>query len=172
MILTGQEIIDNVEKGKICLSPFDKSSINPNSYDLKLGNFLYVYKERILDIKKQNPVERISIPQEGIVLKKDFFYLGSSNETIGSNYFVPILHAKSGVARLGLFVHITADLIDIGFHGNLTFQLLPTISIKVYPYVRVAQLSFWKTKGKVILYKGKYRNSVGPTPSRSFIDFN
>jgi hypothetical protein len=38
----------------------------------------------------------------------------------------PTNSGKSGTARMGLFVHVTADLIDIGSHGVTTFQLYAT----------------------------------------------
>jgi len=98
--------------------------------------------------------------------------LGHSSEIIGSKKFVPIIHAKSSIARLGLFVHVTADLIDIGSIGNITFQLYATLPIKIYPNMLIGQVSFWVPKGKINLYKGKYKNSVGPKASEIHKDFN
>lgn len=37
--------------------------------------------------------------------------------------FVPIIRGKSSIARMALFVHVTADLIDIGLVNQWTFQL-------------------------------------------------
>lgn len=98
-------------------------------------------------------------------------YLTSSKEKIGSNHFVPIIHAKSGIARLGLFVHITADIIDIGYYGKTTFHLYPINDIIIYPNMRIGQVSFWKPKGIIELYKGKYQNSDFPRPSEIYKDF-
>jgi dCTP deaminase len=75
-----------------------------------------------LDPRQDNKAREIIIPREGYVLKGRHFYLGHSAEEIGSDHYVPMLHCKSGIARLGLFIHVTADLIDIGSHGNLTLQ--------------------------------------------------
>ena len=38
MILSGKEIHKNVLAGDIIIEPFDKSKINPNSYNLTLSN--------------------------------------------------------------------------------------------------------------------------------------
>ena len=168
MILTGNEIISRHQGGELFIEPFSAEQVNPNSYDLRLGSTLLSYRETIIDVKSPAAYELVQIPPKGIVLEKDKFYLGSSQEIVGSTHFVPILHAKSGIARLGLFVHITADLIDIGSMGQITFQLLPTMNIRVFSGMRIAQMSFWQTKGVIKLYQGKYQNSSGPQPSRIY----
>ncbi len=66
---------------------------------------------------------------------------------------------------MGLFVHVTADLIDIGSFGVSTLQLYATLPVKIYPGMLIAQVSFWQPKGKITLYKGKYQNSIGPVIS-------
>ena len=105
-------------------------------------------------------------------MKAQEFYLGSSLEIVGSNKFVPLIHAKSGIARQGLFVHVTADLIDIGFMGNITFQFHPTKDILITPNMLIGQVTFWKTIGEINLYDGKYQFSKGPQISKTYLDFN
>ena len=99
------------------------------------------------------------------------FVIGHSAEVVGSDHYVPIVHAKSGIARLGLFVHITADLIDLGSLGQIGFQLHSTLPIRLYPGMTVAQVTFWKPKGEIDLYKGRYQNSKGARASEVFKDF-
>ena len=171
MILTGAEIEKQHENGTIIISPFSKEQINPNSYDLRLGNILLIYDELELSPRKENKYHTVIIPEEGYVLKKNHFYLGSSIEKIGGTKYVPLIHAKSGIARLGLFVHITADLIDIGSIGTTTFQLYPTLDIRVYPNMKIGQVSFWTVKGDIELYHGKYQGSNGPQPSKSYLNY-
>lgn len=172
MILSGQAITSAVREGKITLSDFAPDQINPNSYDLRLGRKLLVYADEILDPRRNNQTQIINIPDEGMCLKGRNFYLGHSVEIVGSDHYVPIIHCKSGIARLGLFVHVTADLIDIGSKGNITFQLHPTVDVRVYPGMRLAQVSFWRVHGSIKLYDGKYQGSIGPIASRGYTDFN
>lgn len=172
MILTGKEIEKETSSGRIIITPFSPSCITTNSYDVALGNTLLKYTEEILDPKKNNSYEEVIIPPEGIILPKNSFHLGSSCERIGSNSYVPIVHAKSGIARLGLFVHVTADLIDIGSIGAITFQFYATLPVKIYPGMKIAQISFWQPKGEIVLYAGKYQNSNGPRTSLSYLDSN
>ena len=171
LILTGEEIKKQVIKGNIIIKPFNKKHITTNSYDLTLGDKYLYYIEKILDPSKENKYKVRKFPKRGLMLNKGDFILGNSKERIGSKKFVPIIHAKSGIARLGLFVHITADLIDIGYFGNATFQLYATRNIKVYPNMLIGQVSFWVPKGKIVLYKGKYQGSIGPTASQIHKDF-
>lgn len=171
MILTGKKIIAEVKNEKIEISPFDKKRVTTNTYDLSLGNTIIRYKQGVIDPKSESSYEEITIPEEGLVLNAGDFVLGHSNERIGSDFYVPIIHGKSGTARMGLFVHITADLIDIGSHGVTTFQLYATLPVRIYPGMLIAQVSFWVPLGDIVLYKGKYQNSTGPRPSMTHKDF-
>ena len=171
MILTGQEIGDEVDRGRITLDPFTAGNITTNSYDLTLGDELLRYTAPVLDPRLDNPHEKINIPETGLQMRPGDFLLGSTRERLGSNHYVPIIHAKSGTARMGLFVHVTADLIDIGSIGNSTLQLFATLPVTLYPGMPIAQVSFWVPKGTIVLYKGKYQNSRGPQPSRTYQDW-
>ncbi len=170
MILTGKKIIEEVKSNKITISPFIKKRATTNSYDLSLGETIIRYTSKIIDPKSESSYEIIKIPEEGLVLNAGDFVLGHSNEKIGSDSYVPLIHGKSGTARMGLFVHVTADLIDIGSHGVTTFQLYATLPVRLYPNMLIAQVSFWVPFGKIALYKGKYQNSVGPQVSKSWKD--
>lgn len=169
MILSGSQIVAEVARGSIIIDPVDSKQVNPNSYDLRLGSSIIFYEEPILDTRRPNRYRTVEIPDAGLVLEKGSFCLGASIERIGGLRFVPIIHAKSSVARMGLFVHITADLIDIGSIGNITFQLHATESIRIYVGQRLAQVSFWEITGDVSLYSGKYQNSTGPQVSRGHL---
>ena len=155
MILTGTEITKQVNKNRITISMFDINNVNPNSYNVELGDYLKVYEDDVLDSKKPLKTKIIPIPDEGIILEPNKIYLGFTKEIIGSDYFVPTITGRSSTGRLGLFVQITADLVDIGFKGNLTFQLHAVQPLRIYKGMKIGQIMFWKPKGKIKLYKGK-----------------
>lgn len=171
MILTGSKIRDEVVAGNIVVEPFNDTQLSTNSYDLRLGYKYLKYKSGVIDPKKQHAYDIHDIPECGLQLEAGEFLLSESLEVIGSNHFVPIIHAKSGTARAGLFVHITADLIDIGSIGKTTFQLYATLPVKVYPEMLLAQVSFWRPEGVITLYRGKYQNTTGPQPSKTYQDY-
>jgi dCTP deaminase len=132
---------------------------------------LIIYTSKIIDPKKKPSFKTIKIPKNGLILEAGTFVLGHSNERIGSDFYVPIIHGKSGTARMGLFVHVTADLIDIGSHGMTTFQLYATLPVRVYAGMLIGQVSFWVPYGDIVLYKGKYQNSIGPQSSQLYKSF-
>jgi dCTP deaminase len=171
MILTGREIANECAQGKIEIEPFSEAQVNPNSYDFRLGPTLKTYVNHVLDVRIPNLTSSLEIPDSGFILSPDKIYLGHSIEIIGSDYYVPIIRAKSSIARLGLFVHVTADLIDIGSHGQITVQLHAVQPVRIYPSMRIGQVTFWKVAGEIVLYNGKYQNSRGPQESMVYRDF-
>lgn len=171
MILTGKKIASEIKQNKITIYPFNRNQLISNSYTLRLSDTLLKYKSKIIDPKVDNEFEYIKIQDEGFLIRKNEFYLGSSLETIGSDFYAPLIHGTKEVAKMGLFIHITADLIDIGFHGKTTYQFYATQDVIVYPSQEIAQVSFWAPLGEVDLYTGKYMGTDLPTSSKIFKDF-
>lgn len=171
MILTGSEIARQRELGQIVLDPFDPARVNPNSYDFALGPQLKVYADTELDVRRENRAETVDIPADGYLLQPDRIYLGHTVEVIGSTGFVPIIRARSGIARLGLFVHVTSDLIDIGSISQLTLQLHAIQPVRVYPGLVIGQVTFWSVLGDITPYRGRYQGTRGPQESLIHLDF-
>lgn len=171
MILTGPEIARQVQADRIHIHPFDEGMLSPNSYDFRLSGQLGWYAEKVLDARRPNAFVEGSIPPDGMTLQPGRIYLASTAETMGSEHYVPIIRARSSIARLGLFVHVTADLIDIGSINRWTLQLHAVQPVRVYPGMRIGQVTFWRTEGKIDLYRGKYQHSTRPMPSLAYRDF-
>ncbi|MDD5865277.1 MAG: dCTP deaminase [bacterium] len=171
MILSGNKIKEEVENKKIIIYPFNNENINPNSYNYTLDDYIKVYEEEILDAKKKIKTKTIEIPNDGMILEPNKLYLGCTKEIIGSDYYVPIITGRSSTGRLGLFVQITSDLVDIGFKGKLTLQFCATQPVKIYKGMKIGQVMFWKVFGEADLYKGKYQNSEEPRQSEIWRDF-
>ncbi len=119
-----------------------------------------------LDMRKENPVFELEIPEKGIMLRPGILYLGTTIECIGSNAFVPIVEGRSSIGRLGLHVHVTAGFCDLGFKGQITLEIHVIHPIRVYAGVPICQAYFLKPEGEIELYKGRYRDQKGPVPSR------
>ncbi len=171
MILTGSEIKKQVESERIMISPYTDEQINPNSYNFRLGKTLKYYVNHVLDPKVPQETVDVEIPPEGYVLQPNKIYLGHTLEVMGSKNYVPIIRARSSIARLGLFVHVTADLIDIGSHNQWTLQLHAVQPVRVYHEMLIGQVTFWEVLGEIELYKGKYQSLMGPQPSQIYKDF-
>ena len=171
MILTGSEIKNQVKLGKIHIFPFFEENLNPNSYNFRLGNKLKVYNSNFLDPAKLNDCSEIEIPETGFVLEPNKLYLGHTIEEMGSDFYVPTMQARSSIGRLGLYIYLNSGLGDIGFKKQWTLELHSLNHLKVYPGMKIGQMLFWKPLGRIILYAGKYKDSVGPEISQIWKDF-
>lgn len=149
MILSDKTILREIEKGNIIISPFLKSCLGSNSYDVHLGSVLALYKGKILDSKKHNEIKIIKIPKKGIILKPNKLYLGVTEEYTETHGFVPFLEGKSGIGRLGIDIHSTAGKGDVGFCNHWTLELSVKLPVKIYAGMPIGQLIYFKVKGKV-----------------------
>ncbi len=171
MILTGNEIDRQVRIGRVHIKPYDPASLNPNSYNFRIGRSIKIYKDYRLDSAKQNDYEEVDIPDEGFWLEPGKLYLAHTMEEMGSDHFVPIMQARSSVGRLGLYIYLNSGLGDLGFKRQWTLELHVVQPLKVYPGMKVGQMLFWVPLGDITLYDGKYKDSVGPETSQVWRDF-
>lgn len=171
MLLSGEEIKKNLG-GDIIIQPYNPSQLNPNSYNLRLSDELLVYDTDVLDMKKDNPVRRLTIPPEGLLLEPNRLYLGRTLEYTRTDRFVPMLEGRSSVGRLGLFVHVTAGFGDVGFAGFWTLEMHCIHPIVIYPGVEICQIYYHTILGEYQKYdSGKYQNNTGVQPSMLYKDF-
>lgn len=175
MILSGSQILEELGKN-IIIEPFDEHQLNPNSYNVRLGNQLLVYTEEILDMKKKNPYKILTIPEEGLVLQPGKLYLGQTMERTETRNYVPMLEGRSSVGRLGISIHETAGFGDIGFCGYWTLEISCIQPVRIYPGVEIGQV-YYHVPGKpsekdtYSYWKGKYQNNTGVQPSMMWKDF-
>ena len=84
-------------------------------------------------------------PDESFVIHPGEFCLGRTLEWVElPDDIVARIEGKSSLGRLGLIVHATAGFCDPGWRGTLTLELnnLTRVPIKLYPGLKIAQLSF------------------------------
>ncbi len=177
MILTGSEIQKMVLAGRITIDPYDPMALQPNSYDLRLGDTLRRYDrtrtaeyQGVLDPRKESSTYDLLIPPHGIDLHPGNLYLGSTIEVVGSEEFVPRVDGKSSLGRLGVLIHLTAGFVDLGFRAALTLEIAVVEPVRVYAGMPVCQVSFSRVLGdREIQYQGRYKDQQGPTPSRMWV---
>lgn len=171
MILSGLEIKKQLNKN-IYIEPFNENQLNPNSYNLRLSDELLVYSEPILDMKTPNPTERLSIPEEGLLLEPNRLYLGRTIEHTRTENLVPMLEGRSSIGRLGLFIHVTAGFGDVGFSGFWTLEIFCVQPIRIYAGIEICQVYYHGIDGEYTRYEsGKYQNNQGIQPSMLYKDF-
>ena len=156
MQLSDLDIKAALETGSITIDNFDESRLQPASYDVLLGyEFLIFNKHKINSIDPRKPIseamEKITLKSidDSFVLHPNEFVLGVTFDRIG----VGRAHAcqimgKSSLARLGLIIHTTAGFIDPGNTLNFTLEFVNvnTVPIKLYPMMKIAQISFYELK--------------------------
>lgn len=187
MILSDKTILEYIKKGYIEISPkgvFKEKNVQPSSIDLHLDHLFRVFKnftDTHIDIKKEFDVtELIDISKNGfLIMHPGEFLLGSTVEYVKiPDFLVGRMEGRSSFGRLGLIVHATAGYIDPGFVGNITLEMLnvSNIPIKLYPDIRIAQLTFEELTTPAMHPYGKaqtnkYEGQIGPTRSAIWKDF-
>ena len=84
-----------------------------------------------------------------------------------------MIEGRSSVARLGLFVHVTAGFGDVGFSGYWTLQIFAVQPVRIYPDVPICQIFYHEIKGKIAEYDSdKYQNNRDIQPSLLFKELN
>jgi dCTP deaminase len=193
-VLTGPAIATCIQSNEIIINPFDPNQINPTSYDLRLGNKVriycgdmdpvrVIYHAKIgylvptveLDSAKPNPSVEFEIPIGGLLLHPNNFYLMHTLERVATKCYQPSLEGKSGIARLGIEVHLTAGWGEPGFDGQYTLEVSCRLPVRIYAGMRICQIKFETLNGEVVDYKnsGSYvgENASGPVASRSYTQF-
>lgn len=161
MILTGPAIKSAVKNGDVLLEPFDEDNLNPNSYNYHLADSLLALGHG------GKPLRKISLPAEGFVLKPGKVYLGATLERIGSDRYVTLLLGRSSIGRVGIFLNITADLGHLGSCSHWTLELTVVQPVRVYPRMKIGQVSFWLTDDNSSHhYNGRYHRDSQPVGNR------
>lgn len=185
MILSDFDLLKEIKKGSIVITPFDKKNIQPASYDVTLGGEFRIFKnsqKAFLDTKEDfsSFMELIKIPDGNpLIVHPGEFLLGTTLEKVKiPNNLVAQLMGRSSIGRLGIIVHATAGFIDPGFEGYITLEMsnMANIPIALYPGMRIGQLSFTRlssdAKNPYSKKRGsKYSGQKGPTVSRIWKDF-
>ena len=124
-------------------------------------------------MKKDNEVEKLKIPSNGLVLEANRLYLGRTVEYTETKNLVPMLEGRSSIGRLGLFVHVTAGFGDVGFKGYWTLEIFCVQPVKIYPNVEICQIYFHTLEGDYDNYtSSKYQNNKSIQPSMLYKDFS
>jgi len=172
LILSGKEIVKEINKGTIVISPFDKRRVNPNSYNLSLHDELLVYRGGTLDMRTPNETETLVIPTEGLTLTPGRLYLGRTKEYTRTKGFIPMLEGRSSIGRLGICIHVTAGFGDVGFAGYWTLEIFCIQPVHIYAGVEICQIYYHTICGDYEPYhSGKYQNNYGIQPSLLYREF-
>lgn len=190
-MLTGMEILKRVKEGTIQISDFSEARLNPNSYNLRLGNTFMIYSldqyktyqtmedftqydstSWYLDSKQPNNVIQFRADEKGIILFPNKLYLASTMEKTWAKDLIPCISGRSSYARLGIEIHKTAGFGDVGYASTWTLEIEVTHPVRVYPEQEICQIYFEEPTGDTTMtYTGKYQDFSGVAASKSYLDF-
>ena len=170
MILSGLKIKEELLNNNISIEPYNENLLNPNSYNYRLGDTIYEVIDDIIDPIDKTNVKEIQIPSKGYILKPNKLYLGSTYEKIGSSKYVTQLIGRSSIGRLGLFLQVTAPLGHVGCNHCWTLELRVVQPLKVYPKMKIGQVTFWCIEGDTSLNynNGKYNKYLNAEVSKFY----
>ena len=186
MILSDRSIKDHIAAGRIVMTPYDESLVQPASIDIRLDGRFRVfrnYRYSCIDPKalQEDLTELVEVgPDEPFIVHPGEFILGNTVERIKlGDDLVARLEGKSSLGRLGLIVHATAGYVDPGFEGNITLELsnVANLPIRLYPGMKVGQISFFIMSNPADRPYGhpslgsKYKGQSAPTASRMHLNF-
>jgi dCTP deaminase len=173
-MFTDSTITDLISYNKLSIHPFSVDNLNPASYDLTLHQTIRIMSSESgpLDLADLQPY---SVPYDidsSYDMAPGEFLLACTSETVRlSDTIVGRVEGKSSLARVGLAVHVTGGFIDPGFQGQITLEIVNLFPrpIRIYPYMRIAQIAFTPTDGtpaRTYSSTGHYNGQFGPTESR------
>jgi dCTP deaminase len=162
MILTGSEIEREILAGRVVITPFDTTHIEPNSYGFHLAPQLICYQDAIVDAREKPVEQHITIPPSGYCLEPGRFYLGSTF------FYAATLDARHSTATMGIWIQFSAPLGHTGAIIPWTLEITVIHPVIVYPEMPIGKIAFWRPQGATSIYNGKYVGSREVVSSRLF----
>lgn len=201
MILPDHLIKAKVHNGTLGITPFRDRQVQPASYDITLDRYFRFYEninrhhEGCLPDCEAKHVQVIDAKSPLRMTKQvevdRYFEIGPHNFVLACSVeafkfpkdLAGRCEGKSSLGRMGLAIHVTAGFFDPGFEGTATLELFNanTMPIRIYPGMKIAQMSFHQMAGSVLhaygegetgsKYKGQGVAEPGPRESEYFRNF-
>lgn len=158
MILDKNEILLEVNRGALVISPFEKGNVGECSVDLRLGNEFRVFKKQAKQVvvseepylwEKQTKL-KILKKNEKMILNPGELVLGITLEKIVMpQYLCGWIQGRSRFARMGLLVHVSSSLIQPGVNNKQVLEIvnLSPNKIVLVPGLKICQVVFQQLTG-------------------------
>jgi dCTP deaminase len=169
-VLTRDEILREIESGRLRIDPFATDQIGPASIDLHLGDELRVPRSDIegpihvtddADCMAFTEVVKLDEPY---VLEPGMAVHGITREIVDlPPNLCGWLEGRSRIARLGLTVHVTAGFVHPGVTNHQVLELsnVSGVALALHSGVRICQIVLERTEGEAV-YRGRFSDQTGP----------
>lgn len=180
-MLGNKAISEAMSDGRIVITPFHKDQLGPNSYDLRIGEWIVRQKKFSFEwardtykaqtspdykhVRLTDPVDPTMLwdsPVQAvdgtIALLPGELILAHTDEHVGCYENVcGEMASRSTLMRMGIAVCVDAGLGDVGFSSRWTMEVINySQSVIVIPVgARVAQMKFHEVVGNDIDYSQK-----------------
>ena len=172
MILSDVELMRYIEDKLLIVEPFDEEILKENGLDLRIGYEIarIIDPGAVIDIRSpglERFYRRERVDEGGFILHPNEHLLTTTLEAVTlPNDLMAFCELRSTFARLG--ISIPPTVVDAGFSGNLTIELLGGVApVRLYPKTRFLHLVFARLSSPVRRpYRGKYYRQRGVTLPR------
>ena len=166
--ILGKDSIENaLQTQKIVISPLKEENIGPASYDISLSNEFRIFQFCPTPVLLDENTDYKDYTRKMVVEKGGSMSIHPKTTILGiteEHITLPsdicaLLNGRSRFARMGLFIHITAFLINPGGSTRLVLEIFNSSNyvLQLQPGTKIGQLVFVKMDGNG-KYAGKFLN--------------
>lgn len=170
MILSDSEIKKRMAwplvDGGLRICPWSEEQVAPNSYDLRLGPVVLLYRDDMASVHNQTPLE-VDLTEDSFELRPGDFALGTTVETVTlGNGITARVAGKSSRAREGLSIEF-AGWVDAGFSGEITLEMVANRPVQLSNGMKIGQIVYLDAYHSTHTYerRGHYQGQRGATES-------
>ena len=166
-ILTKDELLAEIKKGRMKITPFSRKNVGPASIDMTLGNEFRTFKKinRIhhltnkTDYKKITELKRLKDNEYIVIMPGESLHAITKERIKLPGDLCGWIQGRSRFARMGLMVHITASFMQPGVNNRQVLEMFNAspIPLSIRPGLRVCQILFERCEGSAI-YKGRFKS--------------
>lgn len=169
-VLTRNEILAEIESGRLCIEPFTADQVGPASVDLRLGTEVRVpihAEGCVVHVTEDSdPAENTRLVQlsEPYILQPGETVHGATLEKISlPPNLCGWLEGRSRTARFGLTVHVTSGFVHPGVSNVQVLEMMNVsrTPLALYPGIRICQIVLERTEGEAV-YRGRFANQIKP----------
>lgn len=169
MILTHDEILAEIDAGRVVIDPFDESQVGTASIDLHLDEEIRILDGGPATIDVNDDADYLAMSRtetlvEPYELAPGQTIHGITRERISlPGDIAGWLEGRSRFARLGLMIHVTAGFVNPGVRNRQVLEIsnLAGRPLAIHPGTRLCQIVLQRCEGSAI-YRGRFAEQERP----------
>jgi len=169
-VLTRDEIMKELDSGRLKIEPFFEDQVGPASIDLHLGHSI-----RQLPRSSNGPLHVTDDADPSantqLIEVEDYFVLDPGSSVHGATLervslppnLCAWIEGRSRIARFGLTVHVSSGFVQPGVSNHQVLELanLSSVALALHPGIRICQIVLERTEGQAV-YRGRFAHQAAP----------